>query len=219
MTCGAGATQRREVTAAPKWRRRAGERPQEIATAALAVFADRGYAAARLSDIAEMAGVSKAALYLYYPTKADLFRAVLLERLAPRIGPAGELAEAAEPSVATLQAILARLSAALATPPFAKLARIVIAESGNFPEIARAWREALVAPALATLERVIRRGQAERAIRGGDPRLMAISVVGPLLMGALWREVMEPNGGEPLELAALAEEHARTLAQGLQAAR
>ena len=42
----------------PKFRRRAADRPDEIVQAALAVFAERGFAAARLDDIARRAGVS-----------------------------------------------------------------------------------------------------------------------------------------------------------------
>ena len=61
----------------PRWRRRKEARPAEIVAAALAVFAERGFAAARLDDIALRAGVSKAALYLYFDTKEALFAAVV----------------------------------------------------------------------------------------------------------------------------------------------
>ena len=203
------------MTDSPRWRRRAEKRPQEIAAAALAVFADRGYAAARLSDIAAIAGVSKAALYLYFPTKADLFAAVLLRNLAPRVGAVATIAGAEPPSLATIERLLAAVAETLSAPSIGKLARIVIAESVNFPEIARAWREAVVVPALAALQHAIEGGQRAGSLREGDPRLMAMTVVGPLLLGAIWREVIEPVGGEPLDMAALAEEHGRTLAQGL----
>src|SRR5579875_3832641 len=73
------------AAAAPRWRRRKAARPAEIVAAALAVFAERGFAAARLEDIAARAGVSKAALYLYFPTKEALFRAVVAEVAAPNI--------------------------------------------------------------------------------------------------------------------------------------
>src|SRR5690349_11249606 len=95
----------------PKWRRRKEERPGEIIAAAMAVFAEKGFAAARLEDIARRAGVSKGALYLYFETKEDLFHAVVTEAVAPRIrgviamvesyeGPFAELAAAALPRMA-----------------------------------------------------------------------------------------------------------------------
>lgn len=199
----------------PRWRRRADARPQEIAAAALSAFAERGYAAARLSDIAATAGVSKAALYLYFPTKADLFNAVLLQNLTPRVGAVAAIAGAEPTSLATIERLLSALAATLSEPSTGKLARIVIAESANFPEIACAWREAVVSPALAALQQAIEGGQRSGALRDGAPRLMAMTVIGPLFLGAIWREVIEPAGGEPLDMAALAKEHGRTLAQGL----
>ena len=60
----------------PKWRRRKEARPGEIIDAALEVFAEKGFAAAKLDDIARRAGISKGALYLYFETKEDIFGAV-----------------------------------------------------------------------------------------------------------------------------------------------
>ncbi len=73
-------------TASPKWRRRAEARPAEIVQAAYEIFAEKGFAAARLDDIAKRAGVSKGALYLYFETKQDIFEAVVKDAVAPNIG-------------------------------------------------------------------------------------------------------------------------------------
>src|ERR1700683_1045664 len=70
---------------APRWRRRKTARPGEILDAALNVFAEKGYAAARLAEIAGRAGLSKAALYLYFETKEDLFRALARKLVAPNL--------------------------------------------------------------------------------------------------------------------------------------
>jgi len=67
---------KRTPTRAPRWQRRPAARPEEILRAALAVFGDAGYGRARLSDVARQAGVSKATLYLYFDSKATLFRAM-----------------------------------------------------------------------------------------------------------------------------------------------
>src|SRR6516162_6062683 len=69
----------------PKFRRRKAERPGEIVQAALQVFAEKGFAAAKLDDIARRAGVSKGALYLYFETKEDIFRAVVSQAIAPNL--------------------------------------------------------------------------------------------------------------------------------------
>ena len=69
----------------PKWQRRAEDRPREICDAALEVFAEKGFAAAKLDEIARRAGVSKGTLYLYFNDKEDLFRAVVRSAIAPNI--------------------------------------------------------------------------------------------------------------------------------------
>lgn len=56
------------------------ERKQQILDAAIAVFARLGFRAARMDDVAEQAGLSKGALYLYYKSK-DAIIAAILQRL------------------------------------------------------------------------------------------------------------------------------------------
>lgn len=198
-----------------RWERRSAERPGEIAAAALTEFAQRGFAAARMSDIATAAGLSKAALYVYYPAKADLFRAVLTQYAVPRLGGIQTAASTEMPVAAVLDLILERVVSIIEQPELRRLVRMVIAESGNFPELAALWREAVVDPAVAAIASLLTRAQANGEVRSGDPRLMALTVMGPLLLGVIWREVMEPTGGEPLDLVTLAREHRAVLHAGL----
>ena len=65
--------------------RRKEARPGEIVAAALASFAERGYAATKLEDVAAAAGISKGTIYLYFPTKEDLFRAVVRQAVLPNL--------------------------------------------------------------------------------------------------------------------------------------
>lgn len=198
-----------------RWQRRSSERPAEIVEAALSEFAQRGFAGARMADIAVRAGLSKAALYVYFPTKAELFRAVLLQHAAPQVGQAWVEKAAPHPFTATLDAILEGIAGVMQQPEFRRLSRVVIAESANFPELATLWRENVVDPAIAAITGALRQGQGVGAVRAGDARLMAFAVVGPLLTGMLWGEVMEPSGGEPIDLQALARQHGELLRRGL----
>jgi AcrR family transcriptional regulator len=108
----------------PKWRRRKEARPGEIVDAALEVFAQKGFAAAKLDDIARRAGVSKGSLYLYFETKEDIFRAVARTAVA-----------------SFLQALESQAEGSDA--PFAKLAPRLLSraagmmEDGRVPAIAR----------------------------------------------------------------------------------
>src|SRR5438445_2688875 len=74
-----------ERTQTLRWRRRKDARPVEILEAALACFAERGFAATRLEDVAARAGVTKGTLYLYFPGKEELFKAVVRAALIPNL--------------------------------------------------------------------------------------------------------------------------------------
>jgi hypothetical protein len=94
---------------------------------------------------------------------------------------------------------------------------MVIGESRNFPELAKVWHDEVVSRALGLIAGLIERAQAKGEVRPGDPRLHAFSLMGPMLMGLLWRETLQPAGGAPLDLDALAKQHAETVLQGLLA--
>ena len=202
-------------TAGGRWRRRREARPGEITQAALAVFAQRGFAAARMADIADRAGLSKAALYVYFPTKAELFRAVLTHHAAPRLQAVREMGAAPPSFAAALDTILDALVGLAQAPELRKLARMVATESGNFPELASLWREKVVSPSIGAVTAAVARAQTQGEVGAGDPRLLAFSIVGPLVVGLLWREVMEPSGGEALDVEALARQHRAVLRAGL----
>src|SRR5262245_40274244 len=60
-----------------RWQRRKENRPAELLDAALNEFFEKGFAAARLEDIAARAGVSKGTIYLYFDSKEDVFEALV----------------------------------------------------------------------------------------------------------------------------------------------
>ena len=200
----------------PKWRRRKEARPGEIVEAAFAVFAEKGFAAARLDDIAARAGVSKGALYLYFETKEALFRAVVHDMVAPNVAALTAFAESFPGSFAELaRMMLPRAAQVIVASGAGRVVKIVVGEGRNFPELARAWHDEVISPALTVMRRRIERGQAAGELKAGDARYYAYSLMGPLLLGVIWREVMEPVGAEPVALEALAAQHVETLLAGL----
>lgn len=199
----------------PKFRRRKADRPEEIVRAALSVFAAKGFAAARLDEIAAKAGVSKGALYLYFTTKEDLFRAVVEQSLAPNLA----LIKAA----ATNAPVFAELARGLATilpeiaerAPIAAIAKMVIGEARNFPELARVWHEQLVGPLIETFAEAIARAQARGEVRPGNPRAYAISLASGLLLGLIFNETFASVGAAPFDIPALARQHVETVLAGM----
>ena len=204
--------------AAPKWRRRKQERPGDIIAAALGVFAEKGFAGARMEEIARRAGISKGTLYLYFETKEDMFRAVVREVVVPNIEAVQKAVIAADlPLPAMIRTLLPRFAEIATTVPVGAVAKMVIGESRNFPELARVWHDEVIFKAIGLIAGVVERAQERGEIRPGDPRTHAFSIMGPMLMGVLWRETFTPIGGAALDLKAIARQHAETVVAGLAA--
>ena len=90
--------------------RRKEQRPGEIIEAAVQEFARRGFAATRLEDVAERAGVTKGTIYFYFKNKADLFKAAARSSLEPALNEIEALGVQFEGSAEeSLRAHLARL--------------------------------------------------------------------------------------------------------------
>ena len=209
MTLGGGA-------ASPAGRRRKEARPQEILDAALEVFAAKGFAAARLDEVAARAGVSKGTLYLYFPSKAELFKAVVRQTVAPNIGGLESLvAEFPGSSAALFRALLLRAAERMATTTLGRLPRIIIAEATQFPDLAAFWATEVVDRAQALLRRVV-----ERGVAAGEFSPVAaeatIVLISPILMLTLWNSSLGPATGRTLDPSLVAAEAARLLLDGLR---
>jgi AcrR family transcriptional regulator len=200
----------------PRWKRRAEDRPREICAAALQVFAEKGFAAAKLDEIAKRAGVSKGTLYLYFKDKEQLFRAVVRDTVVPNVDMLRTgLVQSGLPFAELVRLFLANFVEVTRRVPIGAVAKMVISESRNFPELAKVWHDEVVSKALGTVTALIEMAQAKGEVRAGDARLHTFTLMGPMLMGILYRETLEPIGGEPLDLAALARQHVETVLAGL----
>ena len=201
----------------PKFRRRPADRPAEILSAALEVFAERGFQAARLEEVAKRAGVSKGALYLSFETKADLFRAVVTDAISPNIERVKAVASADLPLEQVVRMALPMLARQVVTDRrITGVVKLVIAESRNHPELATIWRETVVEPGIQLMSGLIAAAQARGEVRAGDPRLFAFGLMGPMVLSMVWRETFEPVGAEALDVVALAEQHVDTVLRGMK---
>ena len=202
----------------PKFRRRKADRPAEIVRAAMEVFAEKGFAAARLDEIAARAGVSKGALYLYFETKEDIFRAVVGQVVAPNLAQVKAMAAAHPgPFSDLIRGLAGQVITMMQTTPVGGVLKMVIGEARNFPELARVWHDDLVSQALGAVAAAIEAAQARGEVKPGDPRVYALQVVSPLLMGVIWRETFVPVGAEPFDLPDLMRQHLDTLLSGMLA--
>ncbi len=201
----------------PKFRRRPADRPAEILSAALEVFAERGFQGARLEEVAKRAGVSKGALYLYFETKADLFRAVVTDAISPNLERVKMMAAAAAPFEQAARMGVGMLARTVVTDRrITGVIKLVIAESRNHPELATIWHETVVQPGLTLISGLIAAAQARGEVRPGDPRLFAFGIMGPMLLSVIWRETFEPVGAMPIDVAKLADQHLDTILKGMR---
>ncbi|WP_426165558.1 TetR/AcrR family transcriptional regulator [Pseudoduganella sp. R-34] len=178
----------------PRWERRKDARPQELLAAALELFVDRGFAATRLEDVARAAGVSKGTLYLYFENKQELFKAVVRETIVQTIGQAETDAAAARdmPSDELLRQMLRTWWTKVGATKAAGLAKLMMAESGNFPELALFYNEEVIERGSALLTRILERGVARGEFRPLDPVMMTNVLVAPVLTLMMWKHSFFP---------------------------
>lgn len=205
--------------AAPPTRRRKKEaRPAELLAAALDVFRAKGFAATRMDDIAAQARVSKGLIYLYYPSKQAIFEALVRERLVPNLTRIeAAMAASQAPAPDRLRLVIAALSRVAEDPRILALPRLVATEAGHFPDLARFYRQEVIARGLALIGGIIRDGIAEGAFRPVEAEPAARLFMAPLIMTALWQNAFAPVEDAPIPPAEILALHGEVFLRGLAA--
>lgn len=183
----------------PRWQRRAESRPQEVLDAALAVFVERGYAAASLDEVARRAGTSKGTLYLYFDNKAELFKSVVRQSLIATMDDARDHAAQFDGgSWEMLAAVLGEFTRRVAMSPLSGIPKLILGESGNFPEITRFYYDEVVQRGRTLIQGILERGIASGEFRAVNIEEAWRIVIAPLVLGMLWKHTFQPF--EPHEL-------------------
>lgn len=178
----------------PRWERRKDARPQELLAAALDLFVDRGYAATRLEDVARRAGVSKGTLYLYFENKEELFKAVVRENIVEVIGKAeSDIAAASGASCGELlRTMLNKWWSEVGSTRASGLAKLIMAEAGNFPEIAAFYNDEVIERGNGLIASILRRGVESGEFAPMDAEVMTRVLTAPVLMLMLWSHSFFP---------------------------
>ena len=162
--------------------RRKEARPQELLEAALSLFVEKGFAATRSEEVAAKAGVSKGTLYLYFPSKEELFKAVVREALGSKIAEGNsELAKHQGSMAELLTWMLWTWWERLGLTPAGGIHKIMMSEARNFPELAAFYNDEVIDPSCALLAEVLRRGIASGEFREVDPDAAVMVLIGPML--------------------------------------
>jgi AcrR family transcriptional regulator len=170
----------------PRWRRLPEERPQQILDAALSVFAEHGIDAAKLEEIAARAGVSKGTIYLYFPSKEELFREVVRQKVGPAIAKADDASSSEETAEGQLRVYLKHQWECLGLEDSEGWIRLVMLELHKYPDLAEFHWQEVVSRSNRILGDIIRRGIASGEFRDTDPLTASQMIKALVLMHVLW---------------------------------
>jgi len=167
---------------AAKRERRKEARPGELLDAALDLFVEKGFAATRSEEVAARAGVSKGTLFLYFPSKEELFKAVVRENISGRFAEWNEEFETFEGSAADmvrycLQVWWERIGATRASG----ITKLMISEARNFPELAAFYQQEVIRPGTLLIRRILQRGIDSGEFRPLDLDYAVYSLVAPMI--------------------------------------
>jgi AcrR family transcriptional regulator len=167
------------------------ERQEEILKAALDIFAEKGFAATRLEDVAHRAGVAKGTLYLYFSDKEALFESMLRSVAAPVLARLSDLAgnKTLTPAQA-IEAFMSFFESEVIGTPREKVLRLIIAEGPRFPAMAKFYYDNVVAKGLSYIQAILKRDGPNEEQFGVLTRFPQL-VFAPLLMSVVWRSLFD----------------------------
>ncbi len=195
--------------------RRKEARPGELLEAALDLFVEKGFAATRSEEVAVRAGVSKGTLFLYFPSKEELFKAVVTENLSGHFPVWNEEFESFEGSTPDMLRYCLRVWwERVGMTKVSGITKLMLSEGSNFPELAEFYRREVIEPGHALLRRVLERGVERGEFAPMNVDLAIYAIVAPMIFLMLSRHsnVCMDGSVDPEQYIAL---QAETLLHGL----
>lgn len=158
----------------------------------MAVFAEHGISAAKLEDIAALAGVSKGTIYLYFSSKEELFREVVRLTVVPLIAQADEIPTDG-PAADQLERYLAHHWSCFSRDDSDGWLRLVLMELHKFPDLALFYREEVIDRSNRVLGDIVRRGVTSGEFRNVDPQAAVSMIKALIVMNVLWSGARSPS--------------------------
>lgn len=203
----------------PKFRRRAEARPDEVLDAALELFTQQGFAKTTVEQIARRAGLSKGAVYMYFPSKKALLEGLVRRAIVPMASMAlGVIANYRGDPRPVIRQILGMLVSNINEATAFAVPRLVIREAVAAPEIAQMYRDEVLDRVLPALSSLIAQGVEGGYIRKVDPELTIRSIVGPVMMHVMLAEVFNIQPKDGFAIHRLIDNHLLILFAGLEPA-
>ena len=211
---------KRPKPAKPRWRRRKDARPEEIVSAALEVFADRGFAATKLEDIARRAGVTKGTIYLYFDSKEALFKALIRQTIVPVIAQGEAVAHSFTGSARELfERLVREYWRLVGETSLVGIPKLMMAEANNFPELARFYYDEVVTRGHRLMAGVIQRGVKAGEFRPVNVMLAAKLAMSPLMHAVIARKAFSACMPEGFDVDSYLNTHIDLYLHGISTAR
>jgi AcrR family transcriptional regulator len=181
-------------------------RMQAIRAAALNVFSEKGFSAARIDDVAAAAGIAKGTVYLYFASKDELLEAIVGKTIGATLAQVEQAVTASPlPALEKLRLISRAIIAALGDSDRRRVLHIVLSEGGRFPAIADFYHREIIARAMRLLRAVLAQGQRDGEFVADELARFPQLFIAPALVAAIWAVVF--GRIEPLDAGAMLEAH------------
>jgi AcrR family transcriptional regulator len=199
----------RAAAAADRLGPRRTEKRDAIIAAALEEFSARGFAAARLDDVARRAGVAKGTIYLYFRDKESLFQELVRALVSPLVGAITSAPLDDIPIRAVVEMIVGVFVNEIFATRRKDVLRLIITEGPRFPKLAEFYYREVISRVLpilrARLTLAVQRGELAHDALARFPQLL----VAPALMAIVWSGLFERF--QPLDVRALMQAHLELL--------
>ncbi|MEM9055413.1 MAG: TetR/AcrR family transcriptional regulator [Pseudomonadota bacterium] len=187
-----------------------------LVNAALAVFSRVGFAAAKMDDVAEEAGVSKGTVYLYFESKEQLFDAMVKAKMSPMLDQvAANLAKPAASATERLKQHLRFFYSKILDIERRQIMRLIMAEGPNFPHLAEFYHANILSRGQGLIRAIIQQGIESGEFRNMQDHGLTQNVVAGALVAGIWKLVFDRF--QPIDLDAYFETHIDLILNGLKA--
>ncbi len=182
-----------------------------ILEAALDEFYEKGFAASRIEDIASRANLSKASVYLYFPSKEALFHGLVETLAKPKVEELRAIALQSSSLDGLIDNMMGFAPSVIRETRLPKLMKVIAADSQRFPELVQGYREEVIDKIFDVLRAVVERSRESGEIEVEDPELAVRLLVAPVAFSAFWRAVFEAGGESTVDLDSLFRLHALSM--------
>lgn len=197
-----------------KRQRRKDARPREIIDAALKLFHSKGFSASKIEDVAHAAGVTKGTVYLYFSSKEELFKAAIRETVVPNIDKIEEAARTHSNATARLRSAMHQWITNLLHCR-GSISKLIIAEAGNFPELAEFYQEEVSGKVRKTLSSIIELGVAQGEFAPCNIEIVSNILIAPILLANIWRHTFPVQAPQLMDALTLTDQHLHFVLNGI----